>query len=234
MTTTSRATAGQLERRARFGEAAGAQLVRAAGDDAAEPRFTGHAAVFESRTAIGNPLGWGFFEEIARGAFEETLDGGDARFLIDHSSSLLVARVSAEDLRLSTDSVGLAVDADLDTEVSYVRDLVRNLEKRRITGMSFGFQVRDDTWSEVEVDVVGTDGKTAKGRALLRVINVVDLLEVSAVTFPAYEDTDAGVRSRVEEARSALGAAPQVPTQRRSPDHITQRARALAALYGRP
>lgn len=163
--------------------------LRAATD--ATPIFTGHAAVFDTRTAIGNPLTWGFYEEIASGAFTKTLNEGDARFLVDHDTQLLVARVSAGDLRLSQDKVGLAVDADLDTELSYVKDLVRNLDKRRITGMSFGFQVVKDEWNVEQVET--NDGQTADVE--VRRITEVRLLEVSAVTFPAYEETDAALRA---------------------------------------
>jgi HK97 family phage prohead protease len=163
--------------------------LRAATD--ATPVFTGHAAVFDTRTAIGNPLTWGFYEEVAPGAFTKTLSEGDARFLIDHDTALLVARVSADDLRLSQDKVGLAVEADLDTELSYVKDLVRNLDKRRITGMSFGFQVLKDEW---DVETVSTsDGQEAEVE--VRRILEVRLFEVSAVTFPAYEETDAALRA---------------------------------------
>ncbi|MEU0716833.1 HK97 family phage prohead protease [Streptomyces lavendulocolor] len=163
--------------------------VRADGD--AAPGFTGHAAVFNSRTAIGNPLTWGFYEEIAPGAFSKTLDEGDARFLVDHDTRMVVSRVSAGSLRLVQDQLGLAVDADLDAELSYVRDLVTNLRNGNITGMSFGFQTVKDDWQTVEIET--KDGDTAE--AELRVIREVKLYEVSAVTFPAYEDTDAGLRS---------------------------------------
>lgn len=167
--------------------------------------FVGHASVFNSRTAIGNPLQWGWYEEIDEAAFNKTLAEADVRFLIDHDSRMVVARKSAGDLRLSIDSVGLAVDADLDTELSYVRDLVRNLEKRRITGMSFGFYVVRDEWSVEQVET--SDGQTADVE--VRRILEVRLIEVSAVTFPAYEDTDAGVRSALAEIRSErLGDAP--------------------------
>lgn len=201
-------TSTVLEQRTRALGDTDAHLVRAEGDDAAR-RFVGHAAVFDSRTSIGNPLRWGWYEEIASTAFDKTLDEGDARFLVDHDSALLVARVSAGDLTLSTDDVGLAVDAELDAEVSYVRDLARNLEKRRITGMSFGFYVVRDTWSTEEIDL--PDG--GKADVEVRVIEEVHLLEVSAVTFPAYEDTDAGLRALADEVRAARG----VPTTQTSP-----------------
>jgi HK97 family phage prohead protease len=159
--------------------------------DDGPPIFTGHAAVFDTRTAIGNPLKWGFYEEIAAGAFTKTLSEGDARFLVDHDTALLVARESAGDLSLAQDKVGLAVQAELDTELSYVRDLVRNLEKRRITGMSFGFYVVRDEWTTEPVET--SDGQEVEVE--IRRILEVRLLEVSAVTFPAYEETDAALRA---------------------------------------
>lgn len=209
MTTTSESVraaglSNVLEHRTRALAPADAMLVRADGDEGVS-RFAGHAAVFDSRTTIGDPLRWGWYEEIGRSAFDKTLAEGDARFLIDHDTSLLVARVSAGDLRLSTDDVGLATDADLDDELSYVRDLVRNLEKRRITGMSFGFYVVRDTWTSEEVEVE-VNGKAETYSVDVRVIDEVRLLEVSAVTFPAYEDTDAGLRAvDANEIRTARG-----------------------------
>jgi HK97 family phage prohead protease len=180
-------------------------LVRSEGTG---PRFAGHAAMFDSRTAIGSPQTWGWYESIARGAFAKTLREADVRMLVDHDSRLLVARASAGDLRLREDDHGLAVDADLDEELSYVRDLVRNLEKRRITGMSFGFYVVRDDWTTEEVRDANGDAHEVD----VRVIREVKLLEVSAVTFPAYEDTDAGLRAMTDEVRSARGVTKTSPT----------------------
>ncbi|TKJ24378.1 hypothetical protein A6V29_05005 [Blastococcus sp. CCUG 61487] len=247
-----------LERRTRPLTITDARVVtRAEGDNPAKV-FTGHAAVFDSRTAIGNPLRWGWYEEIAPGAFTKTLDEGDARFLVDHDSRLLVARVSAGDLRLAEDDIGLATTVDpLDEELSYVRDLVRNLEKRRITGMSFGFYVVRDEWSTIEVEVTGPDGKTTTEQADLRRLLELRLLEVSAVTFPAYEDTDAGLRKLADEVRAARGlptdSAHTSEGERPAPGETTrdendpapadatrgsqredERAHALVARYGLP
>lgn len=216
MTTTLRepvrtARAGSvLEKRTTALDTAAARVLRA--DSQEDPRFEGYAAVFDSRAEIGNPFGWGWYEEIARGAFDKTLAEGDARFLVDHDTSLLVARVSAGDLRLRTDETGLAVNAELDTELSYVRDLTRNLERRRITGMSFGFYVVRDTWEETEVDVEDDDGKTRVRTAVLRTIHEVRLLEVSAVTFPAYDDTEAGLRAMAQEVRASRGIPTELPS----------------------
>jgi HK97 family phage prohead protease len=225
--------------------------LRAAADEDGDPVFTGHAAVFNVRTAIGNPLTWGFYEEVAPGAFSKTLQEGDARFLVDHDTSLLMARVSADDLRLAEDKVGLAVDADLDTELSYVRDFVRNLEKRRITGMSFGFRVVKDDWTSETVST--SDGQEADVE--VRTIREVELFEVSAVTFPAYEETDAALRAlQRRDDPDPLGRRHQLlhPTDISEPADATRtdttepaeatprrlvvgdQMRALAARYGLP
>jgi HK97 family phage prohead protease len=185
---------GTEERRGLTLAASGCE-VRADGEDGAK-RFVGHAAVFDSRTAIGNPLTWGFYEEIAPGAFTKTLSEGDARFLIDHDSYYVVSRVSADTLSLAQDKTGLAVDSALDMDLSYVGDLVVNLRNKNITGMSFGFYVIKDEWNVETVEL--SDGNTADVE--IRRILEVRLIEVSAVTFPAYEETDAGLRHSIVPA----------------------------------
>ncbi len=168
--------------------------------DGGAQRFFGHAAVFDTRTSIGNPLRWGFYEEVAPGAFTKTLSEGDARMLIDHDSYYVVSRVSAGSLYLAQDSRGLATDSALDDDLSYVKDLKANLRNKNITGMSFGFYVVKDDWSTETVTT--SDGNSAEVE--IRRILEVRLIEVSAVTFPAYEDTDAGLR-HVERALLARG-----------------------------
>lgn len=175
-------------RRLSLGEAG--LTVRASGDNE-EQRFRGYAAKFNERTEIGNPFSWGFYEEVASGAFSKTLKEGDARFLVDHLTNLVVSRVSAGTLDLRQDKTGLDVDSALNTRKSYVADLVENLADGTITGMSFGFQVVKDDWQTVDVET--KDGKTLQ--ADLRTIQEVKLWEVSAVTFPAYDSTEASLRS---------------------------------------
>ena len=189
-----------------------ARLVIRVEDQVVGERFFGHAAVFNSRTAIGNPLKWGFYEEIKSGAFTKTLGESDPRMLVDHNASLVVSRVSAGSLQLFQDKQGLAVDSALDTELSYVRDLKANVRNGNVTGMSFGFMVVKDEWSSETVTT--SDGN--KADVEVRVIHEVKLIEVSAVTFPAYEATDAGLRAAlrfrgdVEAIRSRLAFRPEL------------------------
>ncbi|MEV0441812.1 HK97 family phage prohead protease [Streptomyces spectabilis] len=168
-----------------------AEVAIRAADGEGGTRFSGYAAVFNSRTAIGNPLRWGFYEEIAPGAFAKTLQEGDARMLIDHDSYYVVSRVSAGSLSLAEDARGLAVDSALDEGLSYVADLKANIRNKNITGMSFGFYVIKDDWTLEKVDT--SDGQSAEVE--VRRILEARLIEVSAVTFPAYEETEAELAS---------------------------------------
>lgn len=173
--------------------------IRAAGDDSGE-RFHGYAAVFNSRTAIGNPLKWGFYEQVSPGAFSKTLTEGDARFLIDHNPYYVVSRVSADTLTLAQDKRGLAVDSALDERLYYVGALKANVDNRNITGMSFGFIVVKDDWALEEIETSDGNAADVEVRTLLE----VRLVEVSAVTFPAYEETQAELNS-VARALSCRG-----------------------------
>lgn len=143
----------------------------------------GYAALFNSEADIG-----GYFREvIAPGAFRETLKNDDIRALIDHDTGRVIGRSSAGTLRLKEDDKGLSVEIDL-PDTTDGRDLAVQLERGDISGMSFGFIVRHDEWDET------SDPPT-------RTIHAVDLLEVSAVAFPAYGDTEIALRS-LENARA--------------------------------
>jgi HK97 family phage prohead protease len=161
----------KIERRA-----LGAPLeVRADGQTVA-----GYAAIFNSETDIGGM----FREKIAPGAFKPSLTG-DVRALWNHDSSHVLGRTKAGTLRLSEDDRGLAVEIDLpDTQAG--RDLRENMRLGNVDGMSFGFRVTKQEWDE-------------SGDIPLRTINEVELFEVSAVTFPAYEDTELALRSLDDE-----------------------------------
>jgi HK97 family phage prohead protease len=159
-------------------------------DTGATIGFAGHAAVFDERTSIGNPLSWGFYEQVSPGAFTKTIQEADVRFLIDHDPSLLLARTKSGTLRLSEDKVGLAADADL-APTTYGRDLAVLLERGDVSQMSFGFQVVKDDWTVEQVET--NDGNSVDVE--VRTIREAKLFDVSVVTFPAYEGTDAKLRS---------------------------------------
>lgn len=147
--------------------------VRASG---AARTVAGYAAVFNTLTDIG-----GYFQErIAPGAFDGALQA-DVRALFNHDTGRVVGRTKAGTLRLAVDTVGLAVEIDL-PDTADGRDLATLIERGDISGMSFGFEVTKQTWDET-------------GAVPVRTVEAVNLYEVSAVAFPAYDDTSIAMRS---------------------------------------
>lgn len=215
--TTSRAQA-VLEMRSAPIQATAAELRAVEGD---APRFHGTAIVYNQRTAIGNPASWGWYEEIAPGCASKTLQESDVRFLVDHESAKVVARTSAGTLDLTDTPTALEVDSDLNTAKSYVADLAENLRDGSITGMSFGFYVVKDEWTRESVTVVNDQGVEAELEVDVRRILEIRLVEVSAVTFPAYDATEAGLRSMCDEVRSLNFPAP-APGEDREPGETTR------------
>ena len=142
-------------------------------------RVAGYAAVCDSWS---EDLG-GFRERIAPGAFAESI-GDDVRALVDHRSELILGRTKAGTLRLAEDARGLAVEIDLpDTRVA--RDLAESMARGDVDQMSFGFTVAQDRWS-----------RGIEGVAERTILRVGRLFDVSVVTFPAYPETEAAMRSR--------------------------------------
>ena len=155
--------------------------------------LVGHAALFDLTTDIGNVKHWGWREKVARGAFSKSLArGDDVRALFNHDPNIVLGRSKAGTLRLREDERGLAVEIDPpDTQAG--RDLVTSVGRGDISQMSISFIARTEEWSK------GEDGVET------RTLVDVDLLDVSPVTFPAFEETEIGLRS---EAASDLVVAP--------------------------
>lgn len=144
--------------------------------------LSGYAAVFNSDTSIGDY----FVERIAPGAFKDTI-GGDIRALVDHDWGRIVGRTKSGTLRLVEDERGLRVEFDVPNTTDG-NDLWELVERGDISGMSFGFRVTKQEWDE-------------SGDVPVRTIRAVELFEVSAVAFPAYDDTSIGKRD-LEAARA--------------------------------
>ncbi len=140
--------------------------------------IAGYAAVFNSPTLIGNS----FREQIAPGAFSDSLaQKDDVRALIDHDPRLILGRSSAGTLRMSEDQKGLRVEIDL-PDTTIAQDLRKSMDRGDVDQMSFGFRTILDEWDESQ------DVPT-------RTLRSVSLFDVSVVTYPAYPDTSAAVRS---------------------------------------
>ena len=158
----------------------------------------GRPIVYDSRTDLG------YFDEIIeRGALDEA-DLKDVRFLVNHDTSMIPLARSRNNnanstMQMTVDAQGMAIRVNLDTKNnSDSRSLYSAIERGDITGMSFMFSVDEDRWTDLESD--------HPTRHITKISNVV---EVSAVTFPAYEDTSISARNKetLENAKATLDSA---------------------------
>jgi len=138
-------------------------------------KLIGYASVFDSPS---EPMP--FVEYVRKGAFAKTLnDGADVRLLIDHEGVPL-ARTKSGTLMLEEDDRGLRVEASLDPMNPDAARVISAMKRGDISQMSFAFRTIKDNWN--------TDRS-------VRELKEVQLYDVSVVTFPAYEETVAEIRS---------------------------------------
>jgi HK97 family phage prohead protease len=151
--------------------------------------------VYDSRTDIG----W-FDEIIERGALDKA-DLKDVRFLVNHDLSkipLARSRNNNENstMRLKVTDKGLEVEIDLDADNNTdARNLYSAISRGDITGMSFMFGINGEEWENLESD-----------HPTRRIKSISTVVEVSAVTFPAYEATEIYARDKtaLDNAKIAL------------------------------
>ncbi|MDE1424944.1 HK97 family phage prohead protease [Bacillus licheniformis] len=144
--------------------------------------ISGYALKFGTRS---HNLG-GFIEMIDKRALDQT-DMSDVRALIDHDPSKILGRVSAGTLKLDVDDVGLRFDITL-PNTQYANDLYENIRLGNISNCSFGFLLGKGG------DSFTRDQET--GLPLRSLRNISKLMDVSVVTYPAYEDTDVTIAKR--------------------------------------
>lgn len=154
----------------------------------------GQPIVFGSRTNLG------FFDEIIEyGALDGT-DLSDVRLCLNHDTSYVYARSRRNNpnstMRLNVVNTGLRIEADLAiNESPKARDYFSAIQRSDIDKMSFMFSVDDEEWENLESD-----------HPTRHIKKIGSVVEVSAVTFPAYESTEIYARSKeaLDNARSAL------------------------------
>lgn len=154
---------------------------------------TGYAAVFNSRTLLWE----GLEEMIASGAFSRALSSGaDIRCLFDHDWSKVLGRTKSGTLRLEEDDRGLKFEVELPNTTA-ANDLIELMNRGDINQCSFGFIPTEETWD------YNTD-------PVLRTVNEVELFEVSIVSLPAYQDTEATLARSKQEIQQDIVARKQM------------------------
>lgn len=172
--------------------------VRAESDEEHGKFLTGQPIVFDSETQIYSPTRGYFTEIIERGALVDT-DLRDVRFLINHNTDMIPLARSRNNNENSTMQMvvdqerGMFIRVNLDVENnSEARNLYSAVERGDVTGMSFMFSDVKDKWENAR-----------SAMPVRRVLSIGRVLEVSAVTFPAYEATSIQARGLSDALDSA-------------------------------
>jgi HK97 family phage prohead protease len=162
--------------------------------------LTGQPIVYDERTNLG------FYDEIIDNNALAKTDLRDVRFLVNHNTDMIPLARSRNNNANSTmqmeviEGKGMSIRVNLDTENNAeAKALYSAVERGDITGMSFMFVVDEDSWEDLE-----TDHPTRHIRSIDRV------MEVSAVTFPAYEATSIqarGLSDALDSAKESLESA---------------------------
>lgn len=164
-------------------------------DEEGKRRINGHAAVFDQQS---EDLGyWSELREIiVPGAFAKAIERDDVRALWNHNADWVLGRSKAKPtptLRMQEDTVGLLVDID-PPDTAWARDHLVTIARGDVSQMSFAFISLSERFEK-------------KDGVMFRYITEVRLFDVSPVTYPAYPQTDVGVRglaSREAEVESIL------------------------------
>lgn len=162
--------------------------------------ISGSPIVYNSRTDLG------YFDEIIDQGALDGADLKDVRFLVNHDTSKIPLARSRRNngnstMQLSVNENGMDISANIDTENNAdAKALYSAVQRGDISGMSFMFSIDQERWENLESD-----------HPTRHIEKIGSVVEVSAVTFPAYESTTIDARSKeaLDNARSALENARQ-------------------------
>ena len=184
--------------------------VRAEEDEQRGAVIIGMPIVFDQWT----DMGW--YREMIRSVALDGCDLKDVRFLTGHNTSMVPLARSRNNnenstMKLTVTEKGLEIRVVLDVENNVeARALYSAITRGDITGMSFMMIVNKDKdiWTDVESDHPSRE-----------ITSIMRVLEVSAVAFPAYEQTSIQVASEdsaLDSARASLESARQKLAEERA------------------
>lgn len=149
-------------------------------DENGNRTLSGYAVKWEKKSVV---MGYyrKFREQFKQGSFTESLQNDDQRFLWSHDTSKVLGRTKNNTLRLVEDSIGLRFELDL-PKTTLGNDTYETIKRGDVDGVSFGFNMISEEIQEPDDDL------------MLRTVTKAKLLEVSAVAFPAYPDSEVSAR----------------------------------------
>ena len=158
--------------------------------------LSGRPIVFGQRTDLG------FYDEVIERSALDGTDLKDVRFLVNHNVDMIPLARSRNNtnnstMQMSVDEDGMAIRVDLDTENNAdAKSLYSAVGRGDISGMSFMFTVDRDSWDNADTD-----------HPTRHILSIRRVMEVSAVTFPAYSQTSIqtrGLSDALENAKDSL------------------------------
>ena len=196
--------------------------VRAEEDEQRGAVIIGTPIVFDRWT----DMGW--YREMIRSVALDGCDLKDVRFLTGHNTSMVPLARSRNNnenstMRLMVTPNGLDIRVVLDVENNVeARALYSAIMRGDITGMSFMMIVNKDKdiWTDVESDYPSRE-----------ITSILRVLEVSAVAFPAYEQTSiqcASEDTALDSARASLESARQKLAEERAAEEAAEAAEQAA------
>lgn len=153
----------------------------------------GHPVVFGQLTDLG------YFDEIIEPGALDGTDLRDVRLCLNHDTSVVYARSRSNNpdstMRIWIEEDGLHFQASLDMENPLSRAYYSMIDRKDIDKMSFMFSVREDSWENLDSE-----------HPTRHITGIGSIVEISAVTFPAYDSTEIQARDKgaLESARQQL------------------------------
>jgi uncharacterized protein len=157
-----------------------------AGADGKPTELHGYAAVFNQWATISDFWGDAFQERVAPGAYAKTIGEADIRALFNHDPSIVLGRNKAGTLDLVEDATGLR-DVIRPPDNEWGRPVLDAVQRGDVTGQSIAFQVVKEEWKRPD--------KKSGDDLTQRTILEARLLDVSIVTYPAFEQTSVQARA---------------------------------------
>lgn len=154
--------------------------------------LTGRPIVYGQRTDLG------YYDEIIEAGALDTTDLKDVRFLVNHDTNMIPLARSRNNnenstMQLVPDEEGMKIRVDLDIENNATsKSLYSAVSRGDITGMSFMFVAGEERWENLDEE-----------HPTRHILGFDKVLEVSAVTFPAYSSTSIQARGLSEALESA-------------------------------
>jgi len=165
--------------------------IRLEDDGGDEGILVGYPVVFD---AWSDDDGLNFRERVSPTAFARqtsgTPDSDNVMLLWNHDPNYPLARSDNGSLKLTADNHGVRMRAVLPRGVSYASDLHSLIKQGVVRSMSMGFICDEDEWGQMEEN---------GSRVATRLIKSARLVDVSAVTFAAYQSTSIAARSLFPE-----------------------------------